>query len=51
MRVYTHLMPASEDRARQAIDAAFACVPAVSQGVRYTAFPLVKRYERYGAYL
>ena len=34
LRVYTHLMPASEDRARQAVDAAFSSVPAVSQEVR-----------------
>jgi integrase len=33
LRVYTHLMPASEDRARQVVDAAFSCVPAVSQDV------------------
>ena len=34
LRVYTHLMPASEDRARKAIDAALSgtsCVPTVSQ--------------------
>ncbi len=34
LRVYTHLMPASEDRARQVVDAAFCRVPAVSQDVR-----------------
>jgi len=34
LRVYTHLLPASEDRARQAVDAAFSSVPAVSQEVR-----------------
>ncbi|CAN5268489.1 hypothetical protein BH23ACT9_BH23ACT9_14690 [soil metagenome] len=33
LRVYTHLMPASEDRARQAVDAAFSRVPDVSSGV------------------
>jgi integrase len=32
LRVYTHLMPADEDRARQAIDAAFRSrEPGVSQ--------------------
>ncbi len=33
LRVYTHLMPSSEDRARQAIDAAFesSCVTGVSR--------------------
>jgi integrase len=31
LRVYTHLMPASEDRARQAVDAAFSREPGVSQ--------------------
>jgi hypothetical protein len=33
--VYTHLMPSSEDRARQAIDAAFesSCVTGVSRVV------------------
>lgn len=34
LRVYTHLMPASEDRARQAVDAAFSGVPSVSQAAR-----------------
>lgn len=31
LRVYTHLMPESEDRARQAIDAAFSRAPSVTQ--------------------
>lgn len=34
LRVYTHLMPASEDRARQAVDAAFSGEPHVSQVAR-----------------
>ena len=33
LRVYTHLMPESEDRARQAVDAAFARGPSVAQEV------------------
>jgi hypothetical protein len=31
LRTYTHLMPTSEDRARQAVDAAFSREPDVSQ--------------------
>ncbi|MEX0659461.1 MAG: hypothetical protein WD080_10040, partial [Egibacteraceae bacterium] len=34
LRTYTHLMPASADRARQAIDAAFSREPGVSQDAR-----------------
>ena len=34
LRVYTHLMPAAEDRARQAVDAAYSCEPPVSQVTR-----------------
>lgn len=33
LRVYTHLMPASEDRARQAVDAAFASAPDVHRAL------------------
>jgi integrase len=34
LRTYTHLMPTSEDRARQAVDAAFSREPDVSQDAR-----------------
>lgn len=34
LRTYTHLMPDSEDRARQVVDAAFGSAPDVHQGVR-----------------
>lgn len=33
LRVYTHLMPESEDRARQAVDSAFSRVPGVSRAI------------------
>jgi hypothetical protein len=33
LRVYTHLLPASEDRTRRAIDRAFAYVPNDADGI------------------
>jgi len=52
LRVYTHLMPSSEDRARQAVDNALAnaleaasCVTGVSRGGLPSAKPRSKTYE------
>lgn len=42
LRVYCHLMPDSEDRARQAVDAALGREPNVSQEVADEAFPQVR---------
>lgn len=42
LRVYCHLMPDSEDRARQAVDAALGCEPDVSQEAADEAFPQVR---------